>query len=84
MKIIQNDTKNEVPFSSLSNGTVFMWNNIVFIKCSHTSPPVTSSALNAVNLVNGLTALFVASCLVIPCYNAALHLNEQSQVVEEK
>jgi hypothetical protein len=77
MKIIRNSTKNEVAFSSIPNGTVFIWNNRVFIKCCND----TSAPLNAVDLTYGYLEL-LNNHLVIPCYNAALHLNEQSQIVE--
>jgi len=75
MKIIR--TENEVAFSSVPNGTVFIWNNHVFMKCCND----TSAPLNAVDLTYGHLEL-LSKHLVIPCYNAALHLNEQSQIVE--
>ena len=78
MKIIRNTSENEVPFSSIPNGTVFIWNNHVYMKCC-----VDTSALNAVDLTSGYLEL-LNKHLVIPCYNAALHLNEQSQIVEKK
>jgi len=42
-----------------------------------------TSELNSVSLTSGYLEL-LNKHWVIPCYNAALHLNEQSQIVEKK
>ena len=77
MKVIRN-TNELVLFSSLSEGMVFIWDDRVFMKCCNDT-----SELNSVSLTSGyLDSL--NKHWVIPCYNAALHLNEQSQIVEKK